>query len=58
MLQTTSNITPKYRQETLSIPMKNSDFCVSDCSPFLYYRFVTTALTAQIPTETLFQTKK
>ena len=57
MCQTTSNITPKYCQETHYNYVKNSGFLVSDCSPLLCYRFVTTALTAQIPVETLFQTK-
>ena len=55
MLQTSTNITPKYCQETHYNYVKNSGVCVSDCSPLLCYRFVTTALTAQIPTETLSQ---
>ncbi|MBO7200169.1 MAG: hypothetical protein J6V54_02110 [Bacteroidales bacterium] len=46
---------PKYRQETRYNYVQNSGFWVSDCSPLLCYRFVTTALTAQIPTETLSQ---
>ena len=58
MLQTTSNITPKYRQEIHYNYVKNSGVCVSDCSPLLCYRFVTTALTAQIPAETLSQTHR
>ena len=58
MPQTSTNITPKYRQETHYNYMRNSGFGVSNCSPLLCYRSVTTTLTAQIPVETLFQTKK
>ena len=58
MYQTSTNITPKYYQETHYNYVKNSGFWVSDCSPLLCYRFVTTALTAQIPTETLSQTHR
>ena len=57
MRQTSTNIIPKYRYETHYNYVKNSGFVVSDYSPLLCYRFVTTALTAQIPTETLLQTK-
>ena len=56
MYQTSTNITQKYCQETHYNYMGNSGFLVSDCSPLLCYRFVTTTLTAQIPTETLSQT--
>ena len=58
MYQTSTNITSKYYQETHYNYVKNSGFWVSDCSPLLCYRFVTTALTAQIPTETLSQTHR
>ena len=58
MYQTSTNITPKYYQETHYNYVKNSGFMALDCSPLLYYRSVTTTLTAQIPVETLFQTKK
>ena len=58
MFQTTSNITPKYSQETHYNYVKNSGFMALDCSPLLYYRSVTTTLTAQIPTETLSQTHR
>ena len=57
MLQTTSNITSKYRQEIHYNYVRSSVFFASNCSPLLCYRSVTTALTAQIPTETLLQTK-
>ena len=56
MHQTSTNITPKYHQETHYNYAKNSGFFASNCSPLLCYRFVTTALTAQIPAETLSQT--
>ena len=49
MRQTSTNIIPKYRYETHYNYVKNSGFVVSDYSPLLCYRFVTTALTAQIP---------
>ena len=52
------NTIPKYCQETHYNYVKNSGFWVLDCSPLLCYRFVTTALTAQIPTETLSQTHR
>ena len=58
MYQTSTNITSKYYQETHYNYVKNSGFWVSDCSPLLCYRFVTTALTAQIPTETLSQSHR
>ncbi len=58
MHQTSTNINPKYWQEMHYNYMGNSGFLVSDCSPLLCYRFVTTALTAQIPTETLSQTHR
>ena len=49
MQKTITNITPKYRQETRYNYVKNSGFWDSDCSPLLCYRFVSTTLTAQIP---------
>ena len=62
MLQTSTNITQKYCQETHYNYVGNSDFWGSDCfflcSPLLCYRFVTTTLTAQIPTETLSQSHR
>ena len=58
MHQTSTNITPKYHQETHYNYAKNSGFFASNCSPLLCYRFVTTALTAQIPAETLSQTHR
>ena len=58
MLQTTSNITSKYRQEIHYNYVENSDFFASNCSPLLCYRSVTTALTAQIPAETLSQSHR
>ena len=58
MPQTNSNITSKYRQEMHYNYVKNSDFWASNCSPLLCYRFVSTTLTAQIPTETLSQSHR
>ena len=58
MLQLRVNITPKYCQETRYNYAKNSVFFASNCSPLLCYRSVTTALTAQIPAETLSQTHR
>ena len=58
MLQLSTNITPKYRQETHCNYMENSGFWASNCSPLLCYRFVSTTLTAQIPTETLSQSHR
>ena len=62
MLQTTSNITQKYCQETRYNYAKNSGFwgldCFFLCSPLLCYRFVSTTLTAQISTETLSQSHR
>ena len=62
MPQTNSNITSKYRQEMHYNYVGNSGFWASNCfflcSPLLCYRFVTTTLTAQIPTETLSQTHR
>ena len=55
MSQTSTNITPKYYQETCYNYVKNSGFWVSDCSPLLHYHYVSTLLTMQIPTETLSQ---
>ena len=58
MSQTSTNITPKYRQEIHYNYMENSVFFASNCSPLLCYRSVTTALTAQIPAETLSQSHR
>ena len=58
MYHTSTNITPKYKQKTHYNYMGNSGFFASNCSPLLCYRSVTTALTAQIPTETLSQTHR
>ncbi|MBO7226418.1 MAG: RHS repeat-associated core domain-containing protein [Bacteroidales bacterium] len=62
MSQTSTNITSKYCQETRYNYVGNSGFWGSDCfflcSPLLCYRFVSTTLTAQIPTETLSQTHR
>ena len=55
MYQASTNTTQEYCQKTRYNYVKNSDFWVSDCSPLLCYRFATTTLTAQIPTETLSQ---
>ena len=62
MQQPNSNITPKYCSKTHYSYVKNSGFGAPDCfflcSPLLCYRFVTTTLTAQIPTETLSQSHR
>ena len=58
MYQTSTNITPKCWQETCYNYMENSVFFASNCSPLLCYRFVSTTLTAQIPTETLSQSHR
>ena len=62
MYQPSTNITQKYRQETHYNYVKNSGFWAPDCfflcSPLLCYRFATTTLTAQIPTETLSQSHR
>ena len=58
MYQTNSNITPKYCSKTHYSYLKNSGFGDSYCSPLLCYRFATTTLTAQIPTETLSQSHR
>ena len=61
MLQTSTNITPKYYQETHYNYVKNSGFVASAgdvCSPLLHYHYVSTSLTMQIPTETLSQTRR
>ena len=58
MLQTSTNITPKYSQETHYNYVKNSVFwCYSGSllSPLLHYHYVSTSLTMQIPAETLSQ---
>ena len=56
MTQTSTNITQEYCQKTRYNYVRSSVFFASNCSPLLCYRSVTTALTAQIPTETLSQT--
>ena len=58
MYQTSTNTTPKYSQEMHYNYMGNSGFGDLYCSPLLCYRFVTTALTAQIPAETLSQSHR
>ena len=58
MSQTSTNITPKYHQETHYNYVRSSVFFASNCSPLLCYRSVTTALTAQIPMETLSQSHR
>ena len=58
MHQTSTNITPKYHQETHYNYMENSVFFASNCSPLLHYHYVSTSLTMQIPTETLSQTHR
>ena len=58
MNQISTNITPKYRQETHYNYVQNSGFWDLYCSPLLCYRFATTTLTAQIPTETLSQSHR
>ena len=58
MLSYYQNINPNYRQEIHYNYVGNSGFWASDCSPLLCYRFATTTLTAQIPTETLSQSRR
>ena len=58
MQKPSTNITSKYSQKTHYNYAKNSVFFASNCSPLLCYRSVTTALTAQIPAETLSQTHR
>ena len=62
MQQPNSNITPKYCSKTHYSYVKNSGFGAPDCfflcSPLLCYRFVSTTLTAQIPTEMLSQSHR
>ena len=61
MYHTSTNITPKYRQKTHYNYVRSSGFkCYSGSlhSPLLCYRSVTTALTAQIPAETLSQSHR
>ena len=58
MYQTSTNIIPKYRYETHYNYVRSSVFFASNCSPLLCYRSVTTALTAQIPAETLSQSHR
>ena len=58
MLQPITNISSKYCQKTRYNYVGNSDFFASNCSPLLCYRFVSTTLTAQIPTETLSQSHR
>ena len=58
MHQTSTNINPKYWQEMHYNYVRSSVFFASNCSPLLCYRFVTTTLTAQIPTEMLSQSHR
>ena len=61
MHQTSTNITPKYHQETHYNYVGNSGFeryPGSLHSPLLHYHYVSTSLTMQIPTETLSQTRR
>ena len=62
MLQTSTNITPKYRQEIhynyMKIVVLGGSYCFFLCSPLLHYHFVSTSLTMQIPAETLSQTHR
>ena len=58
MSQTSTNVIPKYCQETRYNYAKNSGFWDLYCSPLLCYRFATTTLTAQIPTEMLSQSHR
>ena len=58
MLHPNTNITSKYSQETHYNCGRSSVFFASNCSPLLCYRSVTTALTAQIPAETLSQSHR
>ena len=45
-------------QNYIKYNAKTSSKSTQDCSPLLCYRFVSTTLTAQIPTETLSQTHR
>ena len=58
MTQTSTNITQEYCQKTRYNYVRSSVFFASNCSPLLCYRSVTTALTAQIPAETLSQSHR
>ena len=58
MYQASTNITQEYCQKTRYNYVGNSGFFASNCSPLLCYRSVTTALTAQIPAETLSQSHR
>ena len=58
MYQASTNITQEYCQKMHYNYVGNSGFGVSYCSPLLCYRSVTTALTAQIPAETLSQSHR
>ena len=62
MSQTSTNIIPKYCQETRYNYAKNSGFwdsyCFFLCSPLLHYHYVSTSLTMQIPAETLSQSHR
>ncbi|MBO7200391.1 MAG: hypothetical protein J6V54_03240, partial [Bacteroidales bacterium] len=61
MSQTSTNITPKYYQETCYNYVKNSGFerySGSLHSPLLHYHYVSTSLTMQIPAETLSQSHR
>ena len=61
MLQSSTNITPKYCQKTRYNYVRSSVFgCYSGSlhSPLLHYHYVSTSLTMQIPAETLSQTHR
>ena len=58
MYQASTNITQEYCQKMHYKYVRNSVFFASNCSPLLCYRSVTTALTAQIPAETLSQSHR
>ena len=58
MYQASTNITQEYCQKMHYKYVRSSVFFASNCSPLLCYRSVTTALTAQIPMETLSQSHR
>ena len=58
MYQPSTNITQEYCQKMHYKYVRSSVFFASNCSPLLCYRSVTTALTAQIPMETLSQSHR
>ena len=50
--------TKNMHQNYIKYNTKTASKSTQDCSPLLCYRFVSTTLTAQIPTETLSQTHR